>query len=151
MVQPILSFVVENLGRMNKEHYKKGRSVLTAKVIRKDISLRVEGLEKIPAEALLRMALEQIGEQESYIWELEDKIALFESQRKKIRCEEKSKLYMEIDREAILEARKSEYYQTLEKKLAKQADTLLRLYAIRDDLIVDNNRLRKEHEKKLYE
>ncbi len=131
---------------MDKSNYKKGRNVLTAKVIRKNLSLRVDGLEKIPTEALLRMALEQIGEQESYIHELEDKIASFESLRKKIRGEEKSKLYMEIDREAILEARKSEYYKTLEKKLAKQADTLLRLYSIRDDLIVDNNRLRRELE-----
>ncbi len=30
---------------MNKENYKKGHNVLTAKVIRKNLSLRVEGLE----------------------------------------------------------------------------------------------------------
>lgn len=136
---------------MNESKYKKGRNVLTAKVIRKNLSLRVEGLEKIPAEALLRIALEQIGEQESYIQELEEKISLFESQRKKIHGEEKSAVYREIDREAILEARKSQYFQTLEKKLSKQGNTLSRLYEIRDVLMVENNRLRRELEKNRHE
>ena len=108
-------------------------------------------MEKIPAEALLRMALEQIGEQESYIQELEEKISLFESQRKKIHGEEKSAVYREIDREAILDARKSQYFQILEKKLSKQGDILSRLYEIRDELMVENNKLRRELEKSRHE
>ena len=54
---------------MSNDKLKKGCYRLAMKAKKRDMSVSIFGLEKVPAEPLLRMALEEIGEQESYIEE----------------------------------------------------------------------------------
>ena len=61
---------------MDNEKMKKGRYRLALKAKKRDMSVSIFGLEKIPAEPLLKLALEEIGEQESYIEELEEKVRI---------------------------------------------------------------------------
>ena len=66
---------------MDNEKISKGRYRLALKAKKRDMSVSVFGLEKIPAEPLLKLALEEIGEQEAYIEELEEKVRQMEQQR----------------------------------------------------------------------
>lgn len=79
MVQPDYIFASkENSVDTEKEYAKKGRNRLAIKAKARDMSVSVFGLEKVPLEPLFKMALEEIGEQESCIEELEDKIKKME-------------------------------------------------------------------------
>ena len=120
---------------MTENKIKKGRSVLAMKMARKDLSNRVLGLEKIPVEALLKMALEQIGEQESYIEELEAKVEAFER---------KSTLRGEIKREAIYDAQQTAFFMRLHKRLSKQGDIIRKLYESRSSLAEEIIHLREQ-------
>ena len=101
--------------------------------------MRKANSELIPAEALLRQALVRIGQLESYITELEDKIRLFES--RKI-------LINDIQKEAVAEARKTQFVKRLENRLSKQGAELNRLYQGRSELAQEISRLRRELEQK---
>ena len=60
---------------MSNEHIEKGRNLLRMKISHgKHLENPNSDLLKIPLEALHSLALQQIGEQESYIEELEEKL-----------------------------------------------------------------------------
>ena len=127
---------------MDEQKVKKSHNILTIK-IRGDKSEPIFGLDKIPLESLYKMALEQIGEQESYIEELEEKVQSFEKERKRIRQEERISLMREIDKEAILEAKKMQHVQSLERNLSKQEKTIKRLYEGRNELLKEMAKLKE--------
>lgn len=130
---------------MDENRVIKGRNVLTIK-IKSDKSEPLFGLDKIPLEYLYKLALEQIGEQESYIEELEEKVKSLDIERKKIQQEARISINREIDKEAVLEAKKTQHVQSLEKKLAKQDATIKRLYEGRSELMKEIARLRNGSE-----
>ena len=135
MEQDASTFVPANGKEMNENNIKKGRSVLAMKVAKKCLANRVSGLEKIPVEALLKLALEQIGEQDSYIEELETKVEAFER---------KSTLRGEIQREAIYDAQQTAFFKTLHKRLSKQGDIIRKLYNSRSSLAEEVIHLREQ-------
>lgn len=127
---------------MNDSNIKKGRSILAIKV-KGDKSESIYGLEKIPLESLYKLALEQIGEQESYIEELEEKVKAMDEERSRICKEERVSLMSEINKEAVLEVKKTQHVQSLEKKLSKQGETIKRLYENRHALLAEIARLKE--------
>lgn len=127
---------------MDEYKIKKGQHILTVK-IQKDKGESIFGLDKIPLESLYKMALEQIGEQESYIEELEEKMRAAVDERKTIRQEERIALMLEIQKEAVVEAKKTQHVQSLEKRLSKQGETIKRLYESRNELFQEIARLNK--------
>lgn len=133
---------------MNERNIKKGRSILAIKI--KGVkSEPIYGLEKIPVESLYKLALEQIGEQESYIEEMEEKIKAMEEKRKSIRKEERISLMSEINKEAVLEAKKTQHVQSLERRLSKQGETIKRLYEGRNDLLKEIAKLKETKSKEI--
>ena len=65
----------------NSDIIAKGRHILRMKVTQKYGEDNVDSeLLKVPLEGLHTIALQQIGEQESYIEELEEKIAFLEKE-----------------------------------------------------------------------
>lgn len=127
---------------MDEQIVKKGHNILTIK-IKGDKSEPLFGLDKIPLESLYKLALEQIGEQESYIEELEEKVKAFDIERKKIQQETRISINREIAREAVLEVKKTQHVQSLEKKLSKQGETIKRLYENRNALLAEIARLKE--------
>lgn len=127
---------------MNENNIKKGRSILAIKV-KGDKSESIYGLEKIPLESLYKLALEQIGEQESYIEELEEKVKAMDEEQSHIRKEERVSLMSEINKEAVLEVKKTQHVQSLERKLSKQGETIKRLYENRNALLAEIARLKE--------
>lgn len=127
---------------MDEYKIKKGQHILTVK-IQNDKGESIFGLDKIPLESLYKMALEQIGEQESYIEELEEKMRAAVDERKTIRQEERIALMREIQKEAVVEAKKTQHVQSLEKRLSKQGETIKRLYESRNELFQEIARLNK--------
>ena len=112
----------------------KGHNNLAIK-IKEGKSEPLFGLDKIPVESLYKLALEQIGEQESYIEELEDRIKDLEKEKKTIRQEERVSLMREIQKEAVVEAKKQQYTESLLKKIAKQERKIKSLYESRNVLL----------------
>lgn len=128
---------------MNNEKIKKGKYVLAAKLKASEYKSEPRfGLDKIPVEALYKAALEQIGEQESYIQELEERVKRFEVEKKQIRNEAKVSLMREIQKEAVLEAKKQQYTDSLLRKVSKQDKKIKALYESRNYLL---NELAKQH------
>jgi len=70
---------------MNEEKIRKGKQAFNLRLVKKkfDGSKSLFGLEKIPIECLYKEALMQIGEQTSYIQELEAKVQQTEKDFKK--------------------------------------------------------------------
>lgn len=126
---------------MDENKIKKGQNILAIK-IKGDKSEPIFGLEKIPLESLYKLALEQIGEQESYIEELEEKIKSFDAERKKIRQEARISINSEVSKEAVMEVKKTQHVQSLEKKLSKQGETIKRLYESRNELLAEIAKLK---------
>lgn len=133
---------IDDLIAMDEYKIKKGQHILTVK-IQNDKGESIFGLDKIPLESLYKMALEQIGEQESYIEELEEKMRVAVDERKTIRQEERIALMREIQKEAVVEAKKTQHVQSLEKRLSKQGETIKRLYESRNELFQEIARLNK--------
>lgn len=129
---------------MNEEKINKGRCVLAMKAKKKDISVSIFGLEKVPAEPLLKMALEEIGEQESYIEELEERIKQMRKENAEILKAERKALVHEVKSEAFLLAKRNQYYTTLENRLARQGKLIRRLIETRNELLKNILQL-KEH------
>lgn len=96
----------------------KGRHHLKMKVLQKfgENSNDAE-LFKIPLEALYRMALQQIGEQETYIEELECKIA--ELQKEQTKKEQKMILSKEENKRIAQDVRREEVIANIHKKATK--------------------------------
>lgn len=130
---------------MDENKVKKGHNILTLKM-KRDKSEPIFGLEKIPVESLYRKALELIGEQESYICELEDEVRRFREERKTVRQEERVSLMCEIQKEAVFEAKKTEYVQALQRRLRKQDERINRLNESRSELLAEIARLRRNQD-----
>lgn len=92
---------------MAEEKIKRGQALLTMKIkAEKHLHLRDPDLMKIPLEALHKVALQQIGEQEAYIEELEETVKKL--QRKLEQKEEKFALTKEENRRIAEEVRREE-------------------------------------------
>ncbi len=128
---------------MKENDTKKGHSILKVAIKDSHKSIPINGLEKVPMEGLLKIAREEIGQLESYIDELKDKIRSFEKERKIILQQEKGSLLREIQKEAVMEAKKTEVVQKLKRKTEKQNVVIQQLYASRNELIIENLRLKK--------
>ncbi len=115
---------------MNKDNINKGRAVLKMKVKSVKYLENPElDLMKIPLEVLHRIALQQIGEQEAYIEELESKIeAMTVQQEATIR--ERVKSIEEIRREEVIADvwKRVSLLQKKNAKLNKQLNDLSREY-----------------------
>lgn len=70
-----------------------------------------------------------------YIEELEDRIRDLEKEKKTIRQEERVSLMREIQKEAVVEAKKQQYTESLLKKIAKQERKIKSLYESRNVLL----------------
>ena len=116
---------------MNKDNINKGRAVLKMKVKSVKYLENPElDLMKIPLEVLHRIALQQIGEQETYIEELESKIeAMTVQQEATIR--ERVKSIEDIRREEVIADvwKRVSLLQKKNAKLNKQLNDLSREYA----------------------
>lgn len=116
---------------MNKDNINKGRAVLKMKVKSVKYLENPElDLMKIPLEVLHRIALQQIGEQEAYIEELESKIeAMTVQQEATIR--ERVKSIEDIRREEVIADvwKRVSLLQKKNAKLNKQLNDLSREYA----------------------
>lgn len=92
---------------MAEEKIKRGQALLTMKIkAEKHLHLRDPDLMKIPLEALHKVALQQIGEQEAYIEELEETVKKL--QRKLEQKEERFALTKEENRRIAEEVRREE-------------------------------------------
>lgn len=120
---------------MDNEKMKKGHYRLALKAKKRDMSVSIFGLEKIPAEPLLKLAFEEIGELESYIEELEEKVRLLEKERMDSWKEEKKALVHEVKTEAFLLAKRNQYYSKLEARLVKASEHVRRLIDSRNELL----------------
>lgn len=128
---------------MDDDKINKGRYVLGMRIKSHNDGKADEryGLHKIPVECLYAKALEQIGEQESYIEELEERIKTLEKEMGAVAERERVLLLREIKKEAIAEARKTQYYQKLEGKLSEQGRQIRHLRSLCVDLINEVARL----------
>jgi hypothetical protein len=120
---------------MDDDKMNKGRYRLALKAKKRDMSVSIFGLEKIPAEPLLKLALEEIGEQESYIEELEEKVRQLENERMDFWKETKKALVHEVKTEAFLLAKRNQYYSRLEERLVKASGHVRRLIDSRNELL----------------
>lgn len=120
---------------MDNDKINKGRYRLELKAKKRDMSVSFFGLEKIPAEPLLRLALEEIGEQESYIEELEEKVRQLEKERMDSWKETKKALVHDVKTEAFLLAKRNQYYSRLEERLVKASGHVRRLIDSRNALL----------------
>ena len=94
----------------NDDKITKGRHVLRMKIAQKYGEENLDSeLLKIPLEGLHSVALQQIGEQEAYIEELEEKIAHLEKELAKkeakacLTREENKKIAQEVRRDRVIE------------------------------------------------
>ena len=133
---------------MDNEKMNKGRYRLALKAKKRDMSVSIFGLEKIPAEPLLKLALEEIGEQESYIEELEEKVRQLEKERQNSRKVEKKALVHEVKTEAFLLAKRNQYYSKLEAKLVKASEHVRRLVYSRNELLKEILSLKEQVQQK---
>lgn len=129
---------------MDNEKMKKGHYRLALKAKKRDMSVSIFGLEKIPAEPLLRLALEKIGEQESYIEELEEKVKQLEKERMDSWKETKKALVHEVKTEAFLLAKRNQYYSRLEERLVKASGHVRRLIDSRNELLKETLILKEQ-------
>ena len=90
------------------------------------------------------MALQKIGEQNTLIGELEEKVKHLEKERLAFRKEERNALIRELRTEAFLLAKRNEYYSRLELRLVRQAEYIRRLIASRDELLRALSRLKEQ-------
>ena len=120
---------------MNQEEkITKGRSILKMKVAMKyKHECNDPDLLKIPLEGLHSAALQQIGEQEAYIEELEEKIKSLEKElaKKEVRValtrQENKKIAQEVRREEVIEKiyTESREFKGENKRLREEIKTLI--------------------------
>ena len=116
---------------MNKDNINKGLAVLKMKVKSVKYLENPElDLMKIPLEVLHRIALQQIGEQEAYIEELESKIEAMTVQQEAT-IKERVKSIEDIRREEVIADvwKRVSLLQKKNAKLNKQLNDLSREYA----------------------
>ena len=120
---------------MNQEQkIAKGRSILKMKVAMKyKQECNDPNLVKIPLEGLHSVALQQIGEQEAYIEELEEKIKSLEKELSKkeakvaLTRQENRKIAQEVRREQVIEKiyTESREFKGENKRLREEIKTLI--------------------------
>lgn len=117
-----------------EEKIAKGRSLLKMRVAMKyKQECNDPDLVKIPLEGLHSIALQQIGEQESYIQELEDKIVLLEKELAKkeakvaLTRQENKKIAQEVRREEVIEKiyKDACAFKTENKRLKEEIKALI--------------------------
>lgn len=118
----------------NDEKIAKGRSLLKMKVaMRYKQECSDPDLLKIPLEGLHSIALQQIGEQESYIQELEEKVAFLEKElankeeKAVLTRNEKKKIAREVRREREIEKifKESSEFKGENKRLREEIKELV--------------------------
>ena len=129
---------------MEKTKLYKGRKRLVIKAKKRDMSVSIFDLEKVPAEPLLKMAIEEIGEQESYIEELEERIKQMKKENAEILKAERKALVHEVKSEAFLLAKRNQYYTTLENRLSRQGKLVRSLIESRDELVLKVLKLKEQ-------
>lgn len=128
----------------NEEKIAKGRYHLNIRAAKKyKAENERAGLLKIPLEALHNIALQQIGEQESYIEELERQIKILEA-----RLKERDKLIEERRKEnkkLAAEIRREKEYAKIQKKYEESqqqnAKLFLRIKMLADLLCQKNQEI----------
>lgn len=117
-----------------EEKIAKGRSLLKMRVAMKyKQECKDPDLVKIPLEGLHSIALQQIGEQESYIQELEEKIIMLEKELVKkeakvaLTRQENRKIAQEVRREEVIEKiyKDACAFKTENKRLREEIKTLI--------------------------
>ena len=117
-----------------EEKIAKGRSLLKMRVAMKyKQECNDPDLVKIPLEGLHSIALQQIGEQESYIQELEEKIIMLEKELVKkeakvtLTRQENKKIAQEVRREEVIEKiyKDACAFKTENKRLKEEIKTLI--------------------------
>jgi SMC interacting uncharacterized protein involved in chromosome segregation len=117
-----------------EEKITKGRSLLKMRVAMKyKQECNDPDLVKIPLEGLHSIALQQIGEQESYIQELEEKIIMLEKELVKkeakvaLTRQENRKIAQEVRREEVIENiyKDARAFKTENKRLKEEIKTLI--------------------------
>ena len=117
-----------------EEKIAKGRSILKMKVAMKyKQECNDPDLVKIPLEGLHSVALQQIGEQEAYIEELEEKIKSLEKELSKkeakvaVTRQENRKIAQEVRREQVIEKiyTESREFKGENKRLREEIKTLI--------------------------
>ena len=127
---------------MNKEEkIAKGRSILKMKVAMKyKQECNDPDLLKIPLVGLHSIALQQIGEQEAYIEELEEKIKSLEKELSKkeamvaLTRQENRKIAQEVRREQVIEKiyTESREFKGENKRLREEIKTLIGKLCLKD-------------------
>lgn len=117
-----------------EEKIAKGRSLLKMRVAMKYKQECTDpDLVKIPLEGLHSIALQQIGEQESYIQELEEKIIMLEKELVKkeakvaLTRQENRRIAQEVRREEVIEKiyKDACAFKTENKRLKEEIKTLI--------------------------
>ena len=117
-----------------EEKIAKGRSLLKMRVAKKyKQECNDPDLVKIPLEGLHSVALQQIGEQEAYIEELEEKIKSLEKELSKkeakvaLTRQENRKIAQEVRREQVIEKiyTESREFKGENKRLREEIKTLI--------------------------
>ena len=113
---------------MEKDRVQKGHYTLVARIQKTKKAEPNFGLEKIPIEGLYKYALIQIGEQESYIQEMEERLGVLEQENAIMKSDETKLSRLEM-RQSLMEARKQAYVSQLEHTLEKQTKIIKKLQA----------------------
>ena len=124
-----------------EEKIAKGRSILKMKVAMKyKQECNDPDLVKIPLEGLHSVALQQIGEQEAYIEELEEKIKSLEKELSKkeakvaLTRQENRKIAQEVRREEVIEKiyTESREFKGENKRLREEIKILIGKLCLKD-------------------
>ena len=124
-----------------EEKIAKGRSILKMKVAMKyKQECNDPDLVKIPLEGLHSVALQQIGEQEAYIEELEEKIKSLEKELSKkeakvaLTRQENRKIAQEVRREQVIEKiyTESREFKGENKRLREETKILIGKVCLKD-------------------
>ena len=138
---------------MSKDKIEKGRHILRMRMTSgKHLENPDWDLMKIPLEALHSAALQQIGEQESYIEELEEKIRSLEEdlarklKKEQLTKEENKRIAQEVRREeviAVVERRSAKMKAENKKLLQRNRELAFIICQRNSELYILKERLRK--------
>ena len=119
---------------MSEEIINLGKTVLAGKIKERYTADIINGRITLPLECLIRIALETLGEQESYIQELEAKVQSYQANPEQVR---------EMEREAMAVTVQTRQVKKLMGRLQKQGDRIHKLRQTRNEMSWEICRLRK--------
>lgn len=124
---------------MSEEIINLGKTALAEKIKKRYAAVIVNGKVTLPLECLIRIAMETIGEQESYIQELETKVQSYQANPEQVR---------EMEREAMAVTVQTRQVKKLMGRLQKQGDRIHKLRQARNEMAWEICRLKKmiEHQ-----